>query len=261
MPLNFVPGSGWASLRDLCGYDEQSVSGTGTLDAIRLLDRLLVEESGTEMGPGKAKQLTTADRDRLLAGIYMYTYGTCIESTIHCRNCQEPVEIDFSLEKLITHLYSNTGTVKLEKDADGVFKLANGTRFRLPNGQDECEVIDLPPDEAEHILLDRCIIDDNSNKSRESAQKIMKQVAPVLDLDLPAKCPGCQTRQKVHFDIQYFLLTTILQEQKHFTMEVHRLASAYGWSLNEILQLSRRLRKAFVGLVESDMSSTTGRYL
>jgi hypothetical protein len=122
-------------------------------------------------------------------------------------------------------------------------------------------VLGLPPEEAEHVLLERCIMDDNSNQSRESAQKIMKQVAPVLDLDLPARCPGCQTQQTVHFDIQYYLLTTILQEQKHFTMEVHRLACAYGWSLNEILQLPRRSRKAFVGLVESEISSTTGRSL
>lgn len=253
--MHFLPGSPWVALRELCGSDEQSVSGTGTVDAIRLVDRLLVEEPGTHIGPGKAKKLTTADRDRLLAAIYAHTYGSQIKSTINCNNCKAPFDIDFSLEELVAHLYSSTGKVKVEKDGDGVFKLANGPTFRLPTGEDEYQVLGMPPEEAEAALLARCIKDGNSKGKQKKLQDTMKNLAPVVDMDMDAKCPQCQNKQQVHFDIQYYLLSTIIQECKQLTVEVHRLAYAYGWSLKEILHLPRSSRKAFVTLVEAEAGS------
>jgi hypothetical protein len=162
--------------------------------------------------------------------------------------------MDFSLEELVAHLYSSTGKVNVEKDADGVFKLPNGPGFRLPTGEDECEVLGMPPEEAEAALLARCITDGDTKGKQKKLQDTMKALAPVVDMDMDVKCPQCQNKQQVHFDIQYYLLSTIIQECKQFAVEVHRLAYAYGWSLQEILHLPRSLRKTFVTLVEAEAS-------
>jgi hypothetical protein len=255
VPLYFAPGSRWAGLREMCGFDEQSVSGTGTIDAIRLLDRLLVAEPGVPVdGPGKANQLTAADRDRLLAAVYMHTYGTRIKSSFDCSSCSAPLDIDFSLQDVLQSLHTggSTGKTKVEKGPDGTFKLANGLRFRLPTGEDECEVLGLTPQEAEAALLARCVVDGDSKAKRKKLQETMRNIAPILDMDLDLHCSECQALQKVHFDIQSYLLYAIKQEQNQFVTEVHRLACAYGWSLNEILGLSRSSRKAFVALVEAE---------
>ncbi|MCP5107883.1 MAG: hypothetical protein GY950_31130 [bacterium] len=274
VPLYFAPGSRWAGLRELCGSDEQSVSGTGTIDAIRLLDRLLVAEPGvpvdgpgvpvdgpgTAVGPGKAKELTAADRDRVLAAIYMHTYGSRIKSSFNCSSCDAPLDIDFSLEDVLESLHTGTGidNTIAEKGPDGTFKLGNGLHFRLPTGEDECEVLGMLPQEAEAALLARCILDGGSKAKQKKLQDTMRDIAPLLDMDLDLNCSECQTLQRVHFDIQSYLLTTIKLEQKQFVVEVHRLACAYGWGLNEILGLSRSSRKAFVALVESELGYRQG---
>lgn len=260
VPLYFTPGGAWVFLREISGYDEQLVEDTGTIDAIRLLDRLMDAVPGTDIGPGKAKVLTTADRDRLLAAVYMRAYGSRIESTVHCINCNAPFDLDFSLDEMVNHLNSETDTIKAEKGLDGTFKLPDGRTFRLPTGEDECAVLGLSLMEAENEMLKRCIVKGDPARDAESLQNIMKEMAPTLDLNLEALCPECQREQMVHFDIQCFLLSTIKQEQKQLAYEVHRVAGAYGWSLSEILELPRSLRRAFVELVESEQESWQRRY-
>lgn len=259
VPLDFVPGSTWASLRELCGHDEQLAGEAGAVEAIRLLDRLLVATSGTDMGPGKAGVLTAADRDRLLAAIYIHTYGSRIAGTIHCNNCDAPFDIDFSLEELLSHIYDGTNQTNVEKEHDGAFRRPDGSRFRLPTGEDECAVLGISPEEAENELLRRCALEGDPTGDTESLQRTMKDLAPLLDLDLEARCPECNTQQMVHFDIQHYLFSALIQEQKQLALEVHRLAKAYGWSLNEILQLPRSSRRTYVALVESERDSSIGR--
>lgn len=255
VPVYFFPASNWSCLRELCGHDEQSVEGTGTLEAIRLLDRLMVSVSGTDIGPGKAKKLTTADRDRLLAAIYMRTYGSRVESTIHCNNCNAPFDIDFSLEELVNNLNSETDAIKAEKSQDGVFKLPDGRSVRLPTGEDEFAVWGMSYEEAENTLLERCVVDGDPTRKPEKVQCAMKDLAPIMDLEIEARCPECDQTQLVHFNIQYFLLYTLMAEQKQLALEVHRLAVSYAWSQNEILELPRSIRRNYVALVESELDS------
>ena len=259
IPLHFLPGSPWAALRELCGADEQSVSGTGAVDAIRLVDRLLVQTPGTGIGPGNAKKLTTADRDRLLAAIYTHTYGACIKSTVDCHKCKAAFDLDFSLEELVDHLYANTDNVNLEKDADGMFKLAGGPGFRLPTGEDEYRVLGLPAEKAEAELLARCIKNTGTKGKQKKLQDTMKALAPIVDIDMNAQCPQCQYNQKVHFDIQFYLLSSIIQERNRVNREIHCLAYAYGWGLQEILHLPRGSRKTLVRLIEAESGPLTGR--
>ena len=51
--LRFFPKSRWVALRELNGFDEQSISGTDTLAAIGLLDRLLTENPAHPLGPSE----------------------------------------------------------------------------------------------------------------------------------------------------------------------------------------------------------------
>ena len=271
--LGFLPGGGWACLRELSGAEEQAVTGTGTADAIRLLDGLLVASGGTAIAPGSATALTAADRDRLLAAVYIRTYGARIANTLRCVYCDALFDIDFSLEELLAYLSpqandrghgAETVDISAERLADGTFCLSDGTRFRLPTGEDECAVLGSPADQAEQVLLQCCLLDENLTDEtgrdglKEAVQAAMADVAPVLDLDLDAHCPECGRHQAVHFDIQHYLLSALQRERKQLAQEVHRLASAYGWSLTEILGLPRSQRRSLVALVESERSSRRG---
>ena len=258
--LGYVPGGAWAGLRELCGYDEESVGGTDTTTTIQLLDRLLVDGPGTTIGPGAAAKLTAVDRDRLLAALYARTYGHRVESTVHCRHCGEPFDLDFHLSELLDSLKAGEVSVAAEEETDGVFALPDGRRFRLPTGEDECAVCHLPAGEAEGALLARCLVEGDPAVEPGIVQQAMQEIAPVVDLELNAHCPECGETQPVRFDLQSYLLSALMAERRQLAWEVHRLAVAYGWNLQDILALPRSQRRTYVALVEDEMARSRRRY-
>jgi len=253
--LNHLPGGGRAYLRELCGHDEMAVSGTQAHQAVALLDRLLADAPGAAVGAGSAVRLAVPDRDRLLAAVYSGTYGDRIGSTLHCGDCERPFDMDFSLAELVNHLGTESGT-----DAGDRVRLPDGRSCRLPTGEDEIAVADLAPEQAALALADRLLTGGTLSAPSDedglaALQRHLAERAPVLDLDLEAACPECGAGQPVRFDIQSYLLTSLLQEQERLVYEVHRLARAYGWHLDEILGLPRRLRRRHVGLIEAEIEA------
>ena len=245
-------------LRELNGFDEQSVSDLDTATAISLIDRLLVHSHDSSTEQCTAATLTSSQRDRLLAKVYEATFGPRIESTVRCVHCDELFDIAFDILDLLDSLESSSLSATAKQEPDGTYRLQAGLRFRLPVGQDELAVVALPPGEAERALLERCIIDSKGELDVDAVQEAMEEVAPVMDLELEVKCPECRDVQPVHFDIQFFLLGSLLQERRRTGREIHRLAVTYRWSLQEILGLSRSQRRTFVGFIEDD-NSRVGR--
>lgn len=241
-------------LRELNGFDEQSIRDLDTATAIGLLDRLMADASGSSAEELKAARFTASQRDRLLATVYERTFGPRIESTVRCTLCGELFDLSFILENLLAELTAAASSSAAEVQPDGTFRLPNGVPFRLPTGEDEMAVAGLSPEDAERELLERCLIEPANSVDLEAVQNAMEEVAPILDLDLDAQCPECGARQSVHFDVQLYLLRALEQERTRMAREVHRLAIAYGWSLNEILGLFRSQRRAFVELIEADLS-------
>jgi hypothetical protein len=253
--LDCQPCSGAVGLRELRGHDEQMVTGTGTMMAVRLLDRLLEGVGEVNARPLHALGMTAADRDKLLAAVYLQTYGARIESTVGCLQCGVPFDIDFSLTELQASVVAAARKESFPQGPGGYFLLPDGSRFRLPTGEDECAVLGLAPDAAAAELLKRCLAEEHHVTDPADALAAMAGIAPLLDIELTGRCPECENEQGVHFDIQTFLLKSLEQEKSRLAWEVHRLACAYGWSLGEILGLPRSLRRTYVALVESEVPS------
>lgn len=248
-----LPDCRWARLRELSGHDEASVDATtGPVAATELIERLLVESPGPVLGRGRVWDLTVADRDRLVAELYRHCYGDRIEGRSRCRGCGEGFEVAFSLRELAAGLEPGDAEGVEGPDDEGVYTLADGTRFRLPTPADERAVSGLEPAAARAELLGRCRIDESPEASAERLEAAMERLGPVLVLDLPAACPHCDAEQTVRFDVQAQLLGALAAERPWLIREVHRLALAYGWSRSEILGLSRDERRTHVRLIEAD---------
>jgi hypothetical protein len=252
--LNGISGIRRACIRDLCGFDEQIVDDTDTVTVIRLLDQMLVAQTETDLPSGRAAEMAAADRERLIAAVYKQTFGDRVKSTINCSQCNEPFDLDFEVSDLLTTLGEEQGKIETIRSKEGDFILENGCRFRLPSGIDEMAVFGLPLEEAQKILLSRCIIEGDPERNGKHVQDAMQKLAPVAEIDLDAPCPECGETQSVHFSLQSYLLAALRQERPRLIREVHRLATAYGWGLNEILSLPRSQRRSFVELIESDIS-------
>jgi hypothetical protein len=250
VPLRFAGQLTSAELRELTGADEQSVENAGTAAAIALLDRVLVRKSEDYT----SSKFTAADRDQLLAAIYRNAFGDRISSTARCRFCDALFDLMFSVSDLAQTI--NQDQPRVDRASDGSFTGLAGIRFRLPTGEDELAVATMSPEDAEIELMSRCVHMPCDPSKWGEVQEVMQEVAPVLDLDLKAKCPECGRQQDVHFDVQSYLLQSLRNERMQLAKEIHRIARAYGWSLQEILGLRRSQRRNFVELIENEF---TGR--
>lgn len=252
VPIKYTPGIHRVALRALCGHDEMAVE-TGNLGAMELLEQLLEPIPGDTEALDNPSSLATADRDRLLAAVYQDAFRGSIASTITCAACNSLYDLNFSLDALIESLGAETPLEGVEQLEDGTYRLHGGPRFRLPTGADELTVLGLPPAEAEQRLLERCLLEGDPERDAVRVQEAMQAVAPLLDTELSAPCPECGHTQTVRFNMQSFLLTALQQEQPQLAWEIHRIASAYHWSLREILDLSRRQRRRFVRIIEAEL--------
>lgn len=245
-----IPG-GWIELRPLTGRDERSLEGVGVFDTIALIDRLVIDRPGAIVAAGQAASLTSAARDRALACIYIQSYGDLIRSSRLCAACGNHYDLSFKLSDLLG------GYSMATPPADGVYQTADGLRFRLPTGIDELEVIGLGPQAARRALLKRCTVTEDADPERIEAA--MESVAPLLNTELQAICPECATAEIMDFDMGTYLLRRLLNDKERLPNEVHMLAMTYGWSHDDILDLTRTERRRYLALIEASVRQSRAR--
>jgi hypothetical protein len=247
-----IPGGRRAYLRPLCGHDEMLFDGAGSADVIGILDRLLAAAPDTTVGPGKARDLAVCDCDRVFAALYRHYFGDRVEGRTPCVHCGKPFELNFSLGSLIENLASPAArSLSSGPDDDGFYTLPDGQRFRLPTVGEKAQVCGLDPEHAVAILLRRCVLEDAPALDLQRLEQAMDEAGALLDLDLDAICPECETAQTVRFDIQAYLVLALRSEKQFLDYEIHTIASAYGWGYQEILSLKREDRRTFVRLIQA----------
>lgn len=251
IPLRFTGGNRWVQLRAMCGKDEQAVTGTRSIDAMGLLDRLIQKHPDNGFMASGTAALPVADRDQLLLAVFVDNYGPAIVTTVCCNACECKFEIDFSVTELTDSLMQEHAECVQGKDTTYPFRIPGGTPFRLPTGEDELAVLGMQPEEAAAELLSRCLPAGAKKNNTTTLQQAMQKTAPLLDAEFEARCPECSGVQWFHFNLQHYLLTSLMNEREKLVAEVHLLAKAYGWGLNEILELPRKIRKSHVALAET----------
>ena len=238
-------------LRDLTGVDERAMDRANSAAAIDLIGRL-----AQDVSTNFALQLTASARDHVLAQIYSSLYGDRIESTLSCTACGKPFDLVFQLREL--NQSAQAAPTLASPLGDGTYVMQNGLRFRLPTGADELRVRNLPAGDAVRELLRCCVLECPGLFSADAVQDAMEQVAPILDIDINTACPECGASARVRFDLQSYLLQSLVQERLRFWRETHVLATAYQWPLNEILGLTRSDRRTLVALAEAETARRTG---
>lgn len=256
--LRFWKGAPTVFVRDLTGHDERGVQDATTRSAVDLLQRL-VDWPGESNA--RADELAAPDRDRLLAAVYQRAYGKKVQSTAVCGACSSPYDLSFFLDDLMAALDRSAESAASQVLPDGTFRMPSGLRFRLPAARDELEVSLLPSEEAEQALASRCLLEFPADEDSSTADSLklleaaLEEVAPALDVDIDTACPECGARQMVRFDVQFYLLRAIEQERPQVALEVHRIASAYGWSLDEILTLGRAERRMLAQIIDGETAA------
>ncbi len=250
MRVDLHPGAGgrrYAVLRGLTGAEELAFGPDIAFAGAALIENLLVREAGASVGPGEADLLSIADRDRILAALYRANFGDHVASTCLCGACTERFEFGFNISDLESPQAG--GPAVSGPDKEGRFRLARGEWFHLPTVADLKAIAGLDRSQALEALRARCL--HGSDADVAAVEAAMERVGPLLSCDLEACCPHCGTVEIIAFDLERHFFGALAAERRYLTNEIHALASAYHWSLQEIAALPREDRRALVRCVEA----------
>lgn len=240
------------SAEQLLNIWEQGLNQTSLQRALLLLMVAFPDRS-----PDIFATMSIGQRDLLLLQLRERLFGQQLLNTAICPQCNERIEwqsrvADFVIETDST----DTKVDEFELQAEG-YRL----RFRLPNSLDIAAVDEAGSTEnAVQQLLLRCVIEVEQGSAAcanrplpdhiiQALTERIELLDPQADIRINLNCPGCGHSWCVLFDIGSFLWTEINSWAERTLHMVYRLASAYGWSEREILNLSPVRRQLYLGMV------------
>jgi hypothetical protein len=140
------------------------------------------------------------------------------------------------------------------------------SEFRLPTSRDLAHLAAQPeaPDAA-MLLLERCRLDgdrqdlgtegdaplDMNEQEVEEVGSMLALADPLAEILLDFDCPVCGESFQESLDLASFLWAELEAASRLLLLDVHTLASAYGWGEAEILGLSASRREFYLEMVSA----------
>ncbi|HEX9200063.1 MAG TPA: hypothetical protein VF865_10930 [Acidobacteriaceae bacterium] len=192
-------------------------------------------------------------RNRALAELRRAHFGPRLQGWTSCPECGEKLEFDVDGDTLAAH--SDSGEIGGEVDV-------NGQVFRLPTSRDLARIAgEQDVTAAAMRLLEHCRKNSPeqekpslvawTEEELEAIGERMAQADPLAEILLSFECPSCGGLCEEDLDLPMFLWTEMEGRAKRMLLDVHALASAYGWSEAEILALSEPRREFYLGMVHA----------
>jgi hypothetical protein len=200
--------------------------------------------------------LSVGQRDARLLTLRERTSGPNLNGFAECPRCAERLEFDVQVADLRAAAAPDTQVEARELVTGGV-----ALRFRLPNSRDLAAILgcqDLAA--ARSLLVQRCVLEANrdggpvvgSELPAEAIARLgerMAQCDPQAEVLLELRCPTCDHAWRALFDIVAFFWAELAAQAKRLLREVHTLAWAYGWREADILSMSARRRRFYLGMI------------
>ena len=218
-----------------------------------------------DVDPAALGALPVGRRDALLLRLRARLFGPHLDATAACPACGERLEFTVSVSDLLPSAAAEgemPGSLApaspLVLEFDG-----HALTLRPPSAGDLLALEGhRDPAAAEAELLRRCVL-----SSRRDGQPVesaalpetliaavsarLAEADPLADLRLGLSCPACNHAWSEPFDNAAYLWRELEAWAARILREVHRLATAYGWTEDVILALSPARRRHYLDLVAS----------
>lgn len=201
-----------------------------------------------EVMPEAIAGWTLGRRNRALLELHCACFGSSLRAWAACLNCGEKMEFEVEARSLL-------GTFPEDAQPQSAV-LVNGHTFRLPTSRNLVQAAQAG-DAAQGALrlLQVCHVGEpGGNWTDEELEEVGEQFAkadPIAEPRLALACPACGEAQEQVFDPVTFLWSELQAIARKLFLEVHTLASAYGWSEREILGLSDLRRSLYLQMVRA----------
>jgi hypothetical protein len=221
---------------------------------------LLLELLDPALGHEGAAQLSIAERDKLLFRMRRWMFGPDFRSIIDCPKCAGRMEWEMHMDQLleVSPVYpENPGEYELDVEN---YKI----RFRLPNSQDMMEILadkNKPVGDPD-FLINKCIVGiqlKNRNqrskklpvKIQNALQSEIEKLSSAADIRMSITCHSCGYQWEAVFDIMRYLWAEIDNWAHRMIRDVYTLASVFGWSEKEILNMDAARRQIYAEMIRS----------
>jgi len=218
--------------------------------ALTLLSAALQEESWASL----ARQ-SIGRRNALLLAVREGLFGPQFIGEARCPACGERLELNFRTEDIrATPIPEAAEPLTLEvSDYQVVFRLPTSEDLALVRGYEDAEVV-------ARLLLTRCLLSTRYNGEETSVEELPSEIVAALEnsmgkadpqanMQLSLTCPGCGHHWLARFDILSYVWKELDAWARRVLREVHYLASAYGWSETDILNMRPWRRQIYLDLI------------
>ncbi|MER7400542.1 hypothetical protein ABT381_34085 [Streptomyces sp. NPDC000151] len=233
-------------------------AGLALQDSGRAL--LLHRAARPEAGTDALLSVPAGERAADLFALRRALFGARMQVKLACADPECGAAMEFELDA------AELGAIRPAPPEDGL-RVAEGgwsVTFRLPAVADLTEAAAAATDaaDARRLLGARCVLtavrDGRTATEEERARlpeavlkrfaEAVEQADPGAEVTLSITCPECGAATPAELDIAGYLWTELDAWARDVLLDVHLLASAYGWSEPEILALSPLRRRYYLEL-------------
>lgn len=202
--------------------------------------------------------LPVGAREADLFALRRALFGERMQVRLDCSACGADMEFDLDAGEFGRSLRApDQPVVRLAEDGWDI-------AFRVPTVADLTAAARHPdaalsPDGARRALLALCVVsavrDGDPVPVGALPASVQRRIAeaaeagdPAADVTLAITCPECEAATRAELDIASYLWTELDAWARDVLLDVHLLATAYGWSEPEILALSPLRRRYYLEL-------------
>ena len=189
-------------------------------------------------------------RNIALARLRCSSFGARLEGWTVCERCGEKLEVEFD-GRLLAEGAADQGRAPEQPI------VVNERSFRLLTTRDLAKAAQEADVRLASIrLVESCHLGNGESPawSDEDLEQIGQKLAmadPLAETRLALRCPACENEWEETLDMVTFLWREIEARARRLLLEIHTLASAYGWTEAAILSLSERRRLRYVEMARS----------
>jgi hypothetical protein len=195
----------------------------------------------------KLARLPLAERNAALLRLHSVTFGRKIEGFGVCAKCGQPLEFAMDADDLVRTLRAPEPETWVEDDLEMGMRPADSNdlaaSMEAANEEDARALLlarTLGIEDADRVRLDRTDWIDRFDRLNASAE--IRCVLP---------CAHCGQRAALDFDVAGFVWREIQVTARRLMAEIHRLASAYGWSEKAVVRMSAARRAAYLEMLNA----------
>lgn len=185
------------------------------------------------------------ERDHLLLELRVITFGHRLEAVATCPACGEWLEFELPAHDLLAAPTSFDLGDSVEVEVGGARMVV-----RVPTSEDLL-MVRAAGSRADACLIERCVGSDESvgDEQRRAGFEQLASAMPNVETLIELACAACGHGWRELFEPGEYLWTEVCAQARRLLLDVHALASTYGWRESDVLVMSTTRRHAYLSMV------------